>query len=89
MITSSKSSIRRIIALPSKLIEELEQLVEQKVISCVDCGICEAVEHYLAQSKHEQYNRQIIEAAKDHRYMERTLDMQVSFRHVDFEVRVQ
>jgi metal-responsive CopG/Arc/MetJ family transcriptional regulator len=85
MITSN-SSIRYTTVLPAKYVEELKQLAAKKVISSVNNGIREAIKHYLAESKREQYARQMADAVKDQGFMERTLDTQATFKHVDSEV---
>lgn len=86
MINTTNSTIRYTTVLPVKYVEELKQLAAKKVISSVNNGIREAIEHYLAESKREQYASQMADAAKDQEFMERTLDMHASFRHVDSEV---
>jgi len=80
------SSIRYTTVLPAKYVEELKQLAAQKVISSVNNGIREAIEQYLVVSKREQYAKQMADAAKDQGFMDRTLDTQTSFIHVDSEV---
>ena len=85
MINTVNASIRYTTVLPAKYVEELKQLAAEKIISSVNQGIREAIEQYLAQSKCEQYARQMSDAAKDQGFMERTLDTQVAFAHVDSE----
>jgi hypothetical protein len=86
MINTANSSIRYTTVLPVKYVEELKQLAAKKVISSVNNGIREAIEHYLAEAKREQYAKQMADAAMDQGFMERTFDAQASFKHVDSEV---
>lgn len=85
MINTPNSSIRYTTVLPVKYVEELKQLAANNMISSVNHGIREAIEHYLAETKRELYAKQMSDAAKDQGFMERTLDTQASFKHVDSE----
>lgn len=86
MINAANASIRYTTVLPAKYVEELKKLAADKIISSVNNGIREAIEQYLADSRRQQYARQMADAAKDQGYLDRTLDTQAAYRHLDNEV---
>ena len=79
-------SIKYTAVLPVKFVSELKELASMKVIPSVNYGIREAIEHYIAECKCELYAQQMMEAAENKEYMERTLDTQEAFKHTDSEV---
>ena len=86
MITTTNSNVRYTTVLPVKDVEELKKLASQKVISSVNNGIREAIEMFLEKVKYDLYAKEMTEASKDKRFIERTLETQSIFEHADSEV---
>ena len=86
MMSTAKANVRYTTVLPAKYVEELKQLAAQKVITSVNNGIREAVELFLSEARRELYAQKMAEAAKDQRFLERTLDTQSAYSHIDSEV---
>ena len=85
-MNTTHASIRYTTVLPAKYVEELKQLTAKKFIPSVNSGIREAIEHYLSEARRELYAQKMAEAAKDPKFIERTLDTQDAYTHVDREV---
>ena len=79
-------SIKYTTVLPAKFVADLKELASRKVIPSVNFGIRDAIEHYIADCKREQYVQQMTEAANNKGFMERTLDTQDAFTDADGEV---
>jgi uncharacterized protein YqeY len=86
MMNTTNANIRYTTVLPAKYVEELKQLAAQKVITSVNNGIREAIELFLGEARRELYAQKMAEAAKDQRFLERTLDAQSAYSHIDSEV---
>jgi hypothetical protein len=85
MKNAADISIKYTAVLPAKFVAELKDLASRKVIPSVNSGIMDAIEHYIADCKHELYVQQMTEAAKNKGYMKRMLDTQEAFENADSE----
>lgn len=66
--------------------EQLDQFVRLKQISSLTEGINAALALYIKSMQREMYAKQMLEAAKDPAFLERTMTTQNSFEHVDAEL---
>ena len=65
--------------LPVKLIDELKVLTHLEIIPSLNQGIVNAIELFLSEIKKEAYKKQMEEAAKDQRFLKRTLEIHSPF----------
>lgn len=65
--------------LPVKLIDELKVLTHLEIIPSLNQGIVNAIELFLSEIKKEAYKKQMEEAAKDQRFIKRTLEIRSAF----------
>ena len=86
MKAPAEASIKYTAVLPTKFVSELKELATMKVIPSVNYGIREAIGLYIAECKRDIYAQQMLEAANNKEYMDRTLDTQYEFKHTDSEV---
>jgi hypothetical protein len=86
MKNAADVSIKYTTVLPAKYVAELKDLASKKIIPSVNFGIRSAVAHYIAECTREQYVQQMTEAAKDKKFMDRTLDTQDAYKDADGEV---
>lgn len=81
----NQGSVKYTAILPTNCIEALKFMAQQKRIPSVNQGIRQAVEEYVAAQKKALYAQEMLSAARDEDFMQRTLDMQEAFSAVDSE----
>jgi len=79
-------NIKYTAVLPAENIAGLKELAAKDVIPSINQGIREAVEQYIVIMKKNLYDAEMIKAATDPDYMERTLQVQKEFLVADSEV---
>ena len=84
--TITPKTIRYTATLPYSYIDELKELVREKIIPSVNFAINEAVDEYLKDRKAAQYETSLKEAGKDKAFMTRTMSCAEDFSAVDGEV---
>lgn len=83
----ASNTIRITATLPETYLSELKELAKSKKIPSVNFGIKEAVLEYLNQYKKAEYDAQMMEAAKDPAFLERTYKCAEDFKYCDSEVQ--
>lgn len=86
MRNAARSNVKYTAMLPEHQIRELKRLADMKIIPSVNSGIRTAVEQFVSQTKKEQYEELMAQAASDKRFMKRTLEAQDEFEDLDCEV---
>jgi len=82
---NNNASTKYTAVLPNEYVLELKKLASKKIIPSVNYGIKNAVEKYLEQSRKEEYEKNMQEAARDKNFLKRTLNAQKDFNFVDCE----
>ena len=78
--------IKTTINLKSEYKNQLNELVEEKVIASMTDGFNQAIELFLKEKKKQQYIKKIEEAAKDKNFIKRTINSQKDFDAIETEV---
>lgn len=81
----TQSSVKYTAILPTDCINALKVMARERRIPSVNQGIRQAVEVYVATHKREQYEKDMLSAAQDPAFMQRTMDTQAAFAFVDGE----
>lgn len=79
-------TVRYTATLPEDYIYDLKELAKEEKIPSVNYAIKEALGVYLKQTKKEQFEEQMKEAAKDKAFLKRTLNCDDDFKYADSEV---
>lgn len=79
-------NIKYMAVLPNEYVLELKELAAKKFIPSVNFGIRLAIENFITESKSELYQKQMEAAAKDKRFINRTIETQEAFTNADSEV---
>lgn len=87
MMTNNMQTTRFTATIPVCFINELKELAKADKIPSVNYAIRQAVEDYLAQVRKTQYNEMMKEAAKDKRFINRTIKCDEDFSFADGEVQ--
>jgi len=83
---NKKNTVRYTATLPEDYVYELKELAKEEKIPSVNYAIKEALGVYLKQTRKEQFEEQMKEAAKDKAFLKRTKDCSDDFIYVDSEV---
>ncbi|MGI6769160.1 MAG: hypothetical protein ACOX43_08795 [Bacilli bacterium] len=78
--------IKTTINLKSEYKNQLNELVEEKVIASMTDGFNQAIELFLKEKKKQQYIKKMEEAAKDKNFIKRTINSQKDFDAIETEV---
>ncbi|HHX68129.1 MAG TPA: hypothetical protein GX708_08785 [Gallicola sp.] len=78
--------IKTTINIKSEYKNQLNELVEEKVIASMTDGFNQAIELFLKEKKKQQYIKKMEEAAKDKNFIKRTINSQKDFDAIETEV---
>lgn len=78
--------IKTTINLKSEYKNQLNELVEEKVIASITDGFNQAIELFLKEKKKQQYIKKMEEAAKDKNFIKRTINSQKDFDAIETEI---
>lgn len=80
--------IKTTINLKSEYKNQLNELVEEKVIASITDGFNQAIELFLKEKKKQQYIKKMEEAAKDKNFIKRTINSQKDFDAIETEINL-
>ncbi|MFA6308385.1 MAG: hypothetical protein WC677_01360 [Clostridia bacterium] len=85
-MTNKSKTVRYTATLPEEYIYELRELAKDEKIPSVNYAVNEALGAYLKQTKKEQFEEQMKEAAQDKAFLKRTLNCEDDFKYANSEV---
>lgn len=80
--------IKTTINLKSEYKNQLNELVEEKVIASITDGFNQAIELFLKEKKKQQYIKKMEESAKDKNFIKRTINSQKDFDAIETEINL-